>query len=175
MRDSDESWPVFVLLAVGFFLRSLHLPPKPSTSVGPVPTGRAFRKVERCGGLCETQPGEITELDEVGLQRVFRRKLVQGLVQHDQVFAEFGAGCSIRIELPASHRAAMSRGSLLPRLIDQNAAHSLRRGSEEVAAVVPLVPAGCADQPEVSFVDQSGRLKSVARRLGSQPGGSEAA
>ena len=57
--------------------------------------------------------------------------------------------------------------ALLAGVLDEDAAHGLGGCGEEVAAVVPVVAAGSPDQPEVGFVDQSSRLKSVPRRLGS--------
>ncbi len=40
----------------------------------------------------ERQPGEVAELDEIGLERVLGRQPGQGLVQGEQVFARLGAG-----------------------------------------------------------------------------------
>jgi hypothetical protein len=60
----------------------------------------------------------------------------------------------------------VARGGLPPRVVDNNAPHGLGSGGEEVAAVVPHIALGCHDQPEVGFVDQSGRLKGVTDRLG---------
>ena len=49
-----------------------------------------------------------------------------------------------------------------------------KHGGEEVAATVPPLGVGGADQPEVRLVDQGGRLQGVAGRLGGELGGGEA-
>jgi len=53
------------------------------------------------------------------------------------------------------------KGSATRRLraaLDQNAAHSLGGGREEVAAAGPVLRPAPADQPQVCFVDENGRL-----------------
>jgi hypothetical protein len=59
--------------------------------------------------------------------------------------------------------------------LDEDAPHGLGGGREEVAAMVPPVAVGRADQPELRFVDQGGRLEGVAGRFGCQSGGGELA
>ena len=58
--------------------------------------------------------------------------------------------------------------------LDEDAAHRLGGGREEVAAGVPP-PVSAADEPEVRLVDQGGRLEGLARGLGGQPGGGQLA
>ena len=45
------------------------------------------RQAERRGGLGDGQPGEVAELDQLGLERVLGRQPGQGLVQGEQIFA----------------------------------------------------------------------------------------
>src|SRR5262249_13310730 len=59
--------------------------------------------------------------------------------------------------------------------VDEDTAHGLGRRGEEMAAVVPLVASGRADQTEVRFMDEGCRLKCVPGWLGSQAGRGEAA
>ena len=84
--------------------------------------------------------------------------------------AGFAASRSMRVPVPAVLFPPLAAGGL-----DEDAAHGLGGGGEEVAAMVPLVAVGRANQPEVRFVDEGGRLKRVAGRFGGQPGGGEAA
>ncbi len=69
--------------------------------------------------------------------------------------------------------AAMFVRSLPTGGIHQDATHRLRGGVEEVPAAVPAVFTRRADQPEVRFVDQGGRLEGVVRRFGGHAGGGE--
>src|SRR5262249_945711 len=64
---------------------------------------------------------------------------------------------------------------LAPGMLHQDAAHGLGTGGEEMAAMVPLVAVGGADEPEVGFVNESGRLQGVAGRLVGQAGRGKAA
>jgi hypothetical protein len=61
--------------------------------------------------------------------------------------------------------AARSRADPAPSLFDQDTAHRLGGGREEVAAAVPLLVPASTDQPDVGLVDQCGGLKGLARLL----------
>ncbi len=56
--------------------------------------------------------------------------------------------------LPAAFVGLLAAG-----LIDQDAAHGLGRGGEEVAAIVPALLGIVADQAHIRFVDQRGGLQ----------------
>src|SRR5262249_54018514 len=56
--------------------------------------------------------------------------------------------------------------------VDEDAAHGLGRGPEEVAPAVEVL---VADEPQVRLVDQRGRLERLARCLRGHPGGRELA
>ena len=53
-------------------------------------------------------------------------------------------------------------------MVDQNAPHRFRRGSEEMPPTFKVL---VSDQPQVSLVDQGGGVESVARSLGGHLGG----
>ena len=55
-------------------------------------------------------------------------------------------------------------GIVATRVVDEDAAHRLRRHGEEMGAVLP-VHALVIDQPQVGFVDQRRRLQAVAGAL----------
>jgi len=65
-------------------------------------------------------------------------------------------------QLEALPIAAALRGPLLPRPLNEDAAHGLGRGGEEVAAIVELP---VADQAQVSFVNQGGGVERLPRLL----------
>src|SRR5262249_8743542 len=80
-----------------------------------------------------------------------------------------------RIECLAPHGTTVARRGLPPGTFDEDAAHGLRGGGEEVAAAVPPLAVRGSDQPQVCLVNEGGRLKRLARRLGGQARGGEAA
>src|SRR5262249_41888290 len=67
-------------------------------------------------------------------------------------------------ELDALQFAAVFPAAFLARVFNQDAAHGLSRGAEEMRAILPLV-ARAADEPEKSFMNQSGRLQRLAGGL----------
>src|SRR5581483_1990107 len=70
-----------------------------------------------------------------------------------------------------------SSAALVPLLVagavDEDAAHSLGRGGEEVAPAAPLLRLAAADQAEVGFMDERGRLECLPRLLVGQACGGE--
>jgi hypothetical protein len=58
---------------------------EPGLGVGPVPVGGSPRKSERLGGLLVGEAREATELDEVGLDRVFASQEVESVVDGQKV------------------------------------------------------------------------------------------
>jgi len=57
--------------------------------------------------------------------------------------------------------------------VDEDAAHGLGGGGEEVPAAVPAEPVGGADQPEVRLVNQGGGLECLVGGLGGHACGGE--
>src|SRR5262245_14025208 len=70
------------------------------------------------------------------------------------------------IEVLASEVSSALWSALAACGLDEDAAHGLGRGCEEVTAAVPARQVGGTDQSEVGFVDQGGRLEGVVGRLG---------
>lgn len=59
----------------------------------------------------------------------------------------------------------MTRARFAPGNVDEDAAHRLGRGGEEVGAILPISIFGTAEA-EPGLVNESGRLKGVVRRFG---------
>src|SRR5262249_48110865 len=57
--------------------------------------------------------------------------------------------------------ATAFRAPLAPGVVDEDAAHGLGGGGEEVAAAVPVLGLLAADQSEVGIVDEGGRLEGL--------------
>src|SRR5439155_24277595 len=73
-----------------------------------------------------------------------------------------GPGLVQRAAVPA---AAVLGGPLAPGVVHVDEAHSLGRRREKVAVIVPATRASGADQTQVGFVDQRGRLQCLPRLL----------
>jgi hypothetical protein len=71
--------------------------------------------------------------------------------------------------------AAALVGLLAARVIDEHAAHRLRRHAEEVRAALPRLAAVAADQPHPGLVHERRRLQRVSRRSPAHVGACERA
>ena len=102
------------------------------------------RRAGRASGVDGGEPGQgLVEVEQV--EPVGRRVGGDGRAGSTPVPAARPPPCSSR-ELPAG-------------VLDQDAAHRLGRGGEEVAAAVPELGRIAPDQPEKGLVDQGRRLK----------------
>ena len=89
----------------------------------------------------------------------------QGFVERQEVI---GAGLHERtglIEIDAPFAAAVPDPQLLPGLFNQDAPHGLCGGGEEMAAMIPRLIRGLADEPDIGLMNQSGGLERLARLL----------
>ena len=130
------------------------------------------------GGLLGGQPGEVAELDQPRPSRLVAAELGQGLVEGEQVrragpsSRPRGSSRRSRSIRPRGRRRAW-RLACAARLLDQDAAHRLGRGGEEVAAAVPAAAAVDVDEPQVRLVDQGRGLERLPRLLARQPLGGQ--
>jgi hypothetical protein len=67
------------------------------------------------------------------------------------------------VQLDAPAQAPVFDALLPPGILDQDAAHGLGRGGEEMAATVPWLVCVAPDQPQIRLVDQGGRLQRLPR------------
>lgn len=130
--------------------------------------GGSFRQPKGRSRLGERQPHEVPQFDEIGLERVLGRQLIQGPVQGDQVFARLRLRGQIRFEVVADESATVPIGHFSPGVIDQDAPHGLGGGSEEMAAMNPTLGVGWSDQSQIRFMNESSRLQSVSGRFHGQ-------
>jgi hypothetical protein len=98
----------------------------------------------------------------------------QGLIQGRQILRRPHHRLG-NIQVNTPPLAAMFVPLLAAGVLHRDAAHGLGTGGEEMAAMIPVVATGGADEPEVGFVNESRWLQGVPRRLVGQPGGGEAA
>jgi hypothetical protein len=143
--------------------------PEPASGVRPVLLGGGGGDAERRGRLLDGEAGEEPELDRLGLARVLRFELPEGLVQGEQAVAvPLFPGRLDLVEVEAATSAPGLAGLLVPGPVDQDPAHGLG-GGEEVPAAVPVLGLLPAHQPQVRLVYQRGRLQRLSRLLLGQP------
>ena len=127
----------------------------------------ALGKAEGGGGLLAGQPGEIAELDESGLKGVHSGQPGEGGVEGDEVEVRFRDRDGVVRQLDVdSPTPTVFEALLAPGAVDEDAAHGLGGGGEEVAPAVPAVVVRGADQPEVRLVDQGGGFECLAWGFG---------
>jgi hypothetical protein len=111
------------------------------------------------------QAREIAQLHEPGRVGVVVFQPGQGFVQRDEVVTPCVGGREICGKVNAQPAAAVLVGLLAAGLIDEDAAHGLRRGGEEVNSAVPGLLRVGTDELEIRLVDQGRGLKGVSRPL----------
>src|SRR5262249_33435802 len=129
-NESKTSHP-FSEIAWGFLLRS-DFPVEPGAGVVPVAVGGGKGNAQRFGGLVHGQAGEVAELDQRGLDAVLPGEFIQGLVQGQEVVGRPGRRRLGEVQVEPLPVAATTEGLLAAGLLDQDAAHGLGRGREEV-------------------------------------------
>jgi hypothetical protein len=87
------------------------------------------------------------------------------LIQGEQVVVARFPEAQGLVQADAAPPAAMLGPPLAPGLVDEDAAHGLGGGGEEVAPAVPVLDLVHVHQPEVRLVDQGGGLEGLARLL----------
>src|SRR5687768_15530886 len=119
-----------------------------------MPVGRRSADAQGFGGLLDRQTGEVAELDELGLFGVFFGELGQGVVEGDQVVGRGGEGEAGLVEVDAAEAAAAFGSGAAAGLLDEDSAHGLGGGGEEMPAAVPVLDARRVDEADVGFVDE---------------------
>src|SRR5690242_4536890 len=94
---------------------------QPSSGIGPVPIGGGWRDAQHFGRLIAGQSGKVTQLDELGLERIGRSQLLKRLVEGEKLIIRLGS--SDRVEIVANPVSAAFLRLPPPRTFDQNAAH----------------------------------------------------
>ena len=117
----------------------------------------------RC--IVDRQACEVPEFDQSGSQRFFSSEPGKRSIQIEQfVPSQFSFRRNVRQFNPAQLSPAFV--ALLPTgPINEDTPHGLRRGSEEVSAVVELL---IADQSQIRFMNQSGCIQRVIGSLDRQ-------
>src|SRR5262245_13897849 len=140
----------------------LAVQPRPRKA--PMPPRRSFRNAQRLGGLLVRKPAEEPQLDEGRRIRVFLRQFRKRLVYLQQRFIIRRHRHFQSLQLHPFGPGTPLQRQFLPRPIDQDPAHGLGRGSEEMLASLETW-IRLADQAKPGLVDERSRLKSLPRLL----------
>ena len=144
--------------------------PAPSASREP-------RFAERCRAprrLHLAEAGEEAALHDTRQTLVHATKTVERFVERDQRFSTLGNGDRVRVAVleklerhGGAPLTAASRGLMLARIVDQDAAHRARRDREELSAIDPLRVC-LSGEPHVRLVHDGGGGQRVTTRFGPQ-------
>ena len=93
----------------------------------------------------------------------------EGGVDVQHLVETFGSGGGKLVEVQARATAAPFLALLATGVIDEDAAHGLGRGGEEVAAAVPVLHAVHIHQPHEGLMNQGRGLQRLARFFRGQP------
>src|SRR5262249_54985278 len=117
-------------------------PPEPVVEPGsgerPVSVGRAPGKPQGFGGLSLPEAREEPELHKVRADGVLALELLQRLIERKHVDIGSFAGNLAEVDLDPLTAAAAFETPLVAGAVEDNPAHGLGRGGEEVTAAVPL-------------------------------------
>jgi hypothetical protein len=106
--------------------------------------------VQNIGGFLHAQAAEEAQLDDLRFARRPRRQRVQGIVQGPEIIGAIGTQNSLSIERDMRSVRVPLRIAP-PRMVDEDAAHRLRRCRHEMSPVLPL-HAFVVDQPHVTVL-----------------------
>src|SRR5262249_43194258 len=106
---------------------------QPGPGVGPQRVGRPGRDPQGRGGLVAGEAGEEAELDQFRRLRVHVGEPVEQVVEFEQVVGKALAGEDRLVQVRPWPAAAALPGFLAAGLLDEDAAHGLGGGGEEVA------------------------------------------
>src|SRR5262249_20798680 len=114
----------------------IQLREEPAAGEAPVAFGSSQRDSTSLGGFGRRKAGKKTQFHQLGLDRLLDGQPGEGLVQGQQVVAGLH-DCHGIVQLDALTVAAAANAVLAAGLLDEDAAHGLGSGGEEVAAAVP--------------------------------------
>src|SRR5262245_10674272 len=146
-----------------------QLDEEPRLGITPIALDTCAREAEDARGILLAQPDEVTELHELGLDRVLRLELGEGFVDGQEVLGGSRGRDIHVVEVLPFQPPAMLLGSLAAGVLDQDAMHGLGSSGQEVTAAVPPLGLVATDEPEIGFVHQGRRLERLPWFLPGEP------
>ena len=131
---------------------SRELPVQPRPGKGPFAFGGDGRHIENRGGFIDREAAKEPQFHEACLPLIEAGKLVEGRVKGDHVGFSNLRGYFDALERHGQVGAPL-RGRPGTRVVDQHAAHRLRRDRKEVGAILPAHTT-LIDELQIRFVDE---------------------
>ena len=148
---------------------SSHRPPEQAVQPGagetPVALHRGIRDLQRLGDLGDGEAAEEAEGNDLGLAGMHPRQAIQSLVEGDHIEAPFVEGNQDLIEGHASPFADPLGGPLASGVVDQDLAHRLGGGGEQIAAVGGIGEGVAFEEADDGLVDQCAGLEGMVGTL----------
>src|SRR5262245_50102446 len=146
----------------------LDLLGQPSAGVGPIAFSGALGEAEHFRRLMVGNSREEPQFDQFRANMILDRQLFQGIADEEQrLIVALGRHVDLIKVYPLPVAAVLLAGFLAGAL-HEDAPHRLGRRREEMPAVLPRLFL-LANKPKISFMNESGGLQSLARRLASHP------
>lgn len=157
--------PSEVIARSTVFTRLRQFAEQPGSGMGPIIFGRARGKAEHFRGFIVRHADEIAQLHQFGFGLVRDGEFVERLVDGQELVVDSNGGGQIHIlNVHPLLIATVTQRLFAPGAVNENAAHRLGSGPEEVCAAIPLLIL-VTNQPQPGFVNQCGRLQGLARRF----------
>jgi hypothetical protein len=141
------------------------MPLQPGPREPPVALDRRDRDLQRLGNLGDRHPAKEAAGDDLRLPGVCLGQVVESLVEGKDVQALLLQRDESRIQGDSGASPFPLGGAAAPGVVDQNLAHGLGRGGEEIAAVGDLGQDFAVEQAHQGFMDQGAGLERVAGPL----------
>ena len=138
---------------------------EPGAGVGPLAFRGPQGKAQRSGGVLQREASEKSQVHQTCGGGVFGRELRQSVIEGNQLLVVRLEGDLELVEIDATAIASAFDALLIASPIEKNSPHRLGGRGEEVSPAVPAVGRFAPDQPDVSFVDESGGLEGLAGLL----------
>src|SRR6202011_1154013 len=148
-------------------LPSHDLPPQPRFGKSPFSFHSPRRNIQHFADFFVGQATEEAEFDDLTLARIEREKILQRVVECDQIDLAFHGRRERFIKGKLVPAAAALFSAMGSSIIDEDASHDLCSDAEKVGTVLPGVGV-LIDEPQISFVDKTGRLQRVIRAFSLQ-------
>src|SRR5262249_7756552 len=137
---------------------------EPTPGEEPPAFGRAEGDAQSLGGFRQGQAAEVPQGDELGLLWIEGDEAIDRLVQCQDLLGR------LRRVVPVGQLDALPVAAAFVRapgasVIDQDATHGLGGCREEVSLAGEVWSLALTDEPQVSLVNQGGRLERLAGRL----------
>ena len=138
--------------------------------VSPVAVGSWSGNSQHGGGLLVGKTGKKPQFHQIGFDGIFRCKLVEGLVERQQVLHRCRCQGVGLLKIDTVHFTTAFLALPSTSAFNKDSTHRLGSRSKEVTAPVPRLGICDVDKPKVRFVDEAGCLQRLTWFFPSEAG-----